>query len=280
MSAADPWERLRFSLSDPHWLRSWPRRYGFALLIVAVATLVRWGIGAVLGVFPPFALFFPAIILVALWAGFGPGVFATLLSAASVAFFFGATLNAFGTSRARDTIGFAAFLGVGAVICILADLSRRREARLREFERVLQGVEEMIVVVDRDYRYVIANDAFLKYRGMTKEQVIGRRATEILNPGVFETTIKPKLDESFQGKVVQYELRYKYPVLGERDLFISCFPIEGPKGVDRVACVFQDLTEKKRAAEELRTREDHFGFSWSRPPMQSGSPTYMTDGLT
>ena len=40
----------------------------------------------------------------------------------------------------------------------------RAEKRLQEYARVVEGLDEMIVVVDREYRYLIANHAFLKYR--------------------------------------------------------------------------------------------------------------------
>ena len=62
------------------------------------------------------------------------------------------------------------------------------------------GREEMIAVVDRDYRYVIANHAFLSHRGMKKEELVGRRISEVLNSGVFESTVKEKLDECLRGK--------------------------------------------------------------------------------
>ena len=122
----------------------------------------------------------------------------------------------------------------------------RAEARLREYEKCVEGLEEMIVVVDRDYRYLLANRAFLNYRGLTREQLVGHLAADLLNPGIFERVAKAKLDEALRGKVVKYELRYNYPKLGERDLFISYFPIEGPTGVDRVACVLRDITKRKQ----------------------------------
>ena len=71
----------------------------------------------------------------------------------------------------------------------------------------------------------------------------------------FETVFKPKLDECFQGKVVRFEFKYNYPDLGERDLLASYFPIEGPTGVDRIAVVVGDITERKQAEEALRTSE-------------------------
>jgi PAS domain S-box-containing protein len=102
------------------------------------------------------------------------------------------------------------------IVAVSRDITARKrtEERLQEFERVVESLEEMIVVVNREYRYVIANQAFLSYRGMTKEQVVGRLVVELLNPGVFETVAKEKLDECFRGKVVSYELKYKYPVVG------------------------------------------------------------------
>jgi PAS domain S-box-containing protein len=139
--------------------------------------------------------------------------------------------------------------GLPAIEAIARDIRERKRAeeRLREYEKAVEGVEEMIVVVDREYRYVLANRAFLNYRRMEREQVVGRSAPEILNEGVFETVVKEKLDECFQGNVVTFEMKYKYPKLGERDLSLAYFPIEGPQGVDRAACVLQDITERKRA---------------------------------
>ena len=147
------------------------------------------------------------------------------------------------------------------VVSISRDITERKrtEERLREFERVVESLEEMIVVVNREYRFVLANRAFLSYRGLTKEQVVGRSLAEVLNPRVFENIVKGKLDECFQGKVVKYELKYKYPEIGERDLSITYLPVEGQIGIDRAACVLQDVTESKQAEEALRAseREQH-----------------------
>jgi PAS domain S-box-containing protein len=116
----------------------------------------------------------------------------------------------------------------------------------------------MIVVVDHNYRYMMANRAFLDYRGMKSKDIIGRQVAEILDPSIFQTSVKPKLDECLQGKVVQYELRYPYPNLGDRDLFISYFPVKGPDGRYRAGCILKDITERKRAEVALRESEDRY----------------------
>ena len=154
--------------------------------------------------------------------------------------------------------------GVDRIACILHDITERKaeQQRLKEYERVVEGLEEMIVVLDRDHRYLIANRAFLKYRRMEKEEIIGHAVLEQLaSEGATQTALaltKQKLDECFQGKVVQYEKKQKYPKLGERDLLVSYFPIEGPTGVERVAAVMQDVTEQKRSEEALRRSEENY----------------------
>jgi signal transduction histidine kinase len=89
-------------------------------------------------------------------------------------------------------------------------------------------------------------------RNLTREHVVGRFVPEILGKEVFETVIKPKLDECFRGKVVRYERKFSYPTVGERDLLLSYFPIEAANGtIDRVACILHDITDRKRAEEAL-----------------------------
>lgn len=144
---------------------------------------------------------------------------------------------------------FAGYIG-----CAL-DVTERKlaEDKLREYERAVEGVEEMIVVVNREYRCLMANKEFLKKRNSAEEQVVGHFAHEFVNEQAYEAVVKPKLDECFQGKVVRFELRYTYPHIGERDLFVSYYPVEGSNGIDRAVCVLHDITDRKLAEKALST---------------------------
>ena len=129
---------------------------------------------------------------------------------------------------------------------------KRAEQRLREYEQAVEGAEDMIGVVDRQYRFLLANRQYLKMRNMTREQVVGSSIPDVLGKEIFEIVIKPKLDECFQGNVVTYEMKVSYPTVGERDLLVSYFPIEDVNGtIGRAACILHDITERKRAEEAL-----------------------------
>ena len=255
-----PADRRETTATSAYWLQARLQMYGFALVAVSAATLLRYGVDVEFGFTQPFIFFYPAIMLIALLGGFGPGLAATLLSATMADFFLMEPLHSFGGKKPRDMVGLLLFTVIGIALSALGDLFQRRGQRLEEFEKAVENLEEMITVVDRDYRYVLVNRAFLDYRGMKREDLLGRKISEVLDPAAFESTIKKKLDECFQGKIVQYEMRYNYPARGMRDLFVSYFPMEGPKGVERVTSVLQDITERKeakRALELFRKLIDH-----------------------
>lgn len=154
------------------------------------------------------------------------------------------------------------------MLAAVRDIGRRKKAEehLRDYGKVVEGLQEMIVVVDREYRCLIANRAYLDYRGMKREQVIGHLLPEILDKDVFERIVKPRFEECLRGKIVTFEMTCVYPRLGQRDLSLSYFPIEGRNGVDRIACVMQDITGQRRAAEALGASETRYRLLFERNP--------------
>ena len=135
---------------------------------------------------------------------------------------------------------------------------KRSEGRLQEYEKALESLDEMIVVVDRDYRYVIANRAYLNYRGLTSEQLIGQLVSTFLDKDIFHEVVKKRMDECFQGEIVKYEIRNKYSEMGERDIFAAYFPVEGSAGINRIVCVLQDITARKEAEKHLIQMESRY----------------------
>jgi PAS domain S-box-containing protein len=142
------------------------------------------------------------------------------------------------------------------VVGMVTDVTELKltEDKLREYEKAVEGAEVMVGVVDRQHRFLLANREYLKMRNLTREQVVGRSIPDVLGKEIFETILKPNLDECFRGKVVRYEAKFSYPTIGERDLLLSYFPIEAMSGtIDRVACILHDITDRKRAEEALST---------------------------
>ena len=146
---------------------------------------------------------------------------------------------------ARDEAGEVVGVSVAAL-----DFTARKQAeeQLQRYERVVEGLEEMILVIDREYRCVLANRSFLTYRATTREKLLGSLLSDFLDKEIFEHVVQGKLDECFQGQVVNYELDITYPDLGMREIQATYIPIEVSGGVTGAACVLRDMTERNRMA--------------------------------
>jgi PAS domain S-box-containing protein len=137
---------------------------------------------------------------------------------------------------------------------IVHDITERKKVQksLQEYENVVESSPNMIAVIDREYRYLIANPVYLQHVGKVRGQVIGHSVADVLGGEFFRKVVKVKLDKCFEGEVVRYETKHGSAELGERDPFASYIPIQGALGVDGAACVVQDITELKQAETALR----------------------------
>lgn len=137
---------------------------------------------------------------------------------------------------------------VVGVSCAVMDFTARRAAedKLRQYERLVEDFDEMVAVVDRNYRYVLTNRAFLKVFGGANARLEGRSIREFRDRDAIERIVIPNLDQCFCGNPVLFSMEYDLPGMGMRTLSVSYSPIEVSGEVETVACVLRDITDMKR----------------------------------
>lgn len=114
--------------------RGWPTRYGFSVLAAALATALQFGLRALGPSRLAFEFYYPAIVLVAVVAGFGPGLLTIVLTAVTGSYFFLEPPRTFVVRTAEDLLAPTVFAFTGLLLTLITCSRSRAEQGLRESE--------------------------------------------------------------------------------------------------------------------------------------------------
>ena len=243
--------------------------YIVALLAVALGWLVRQLLTTAFGEgLPTYITFYPAVVVVALLGGRGPGLLAAGLIAAGV-LAGGLPPVDFTFTRPIDIVGVLLFL---AMSLLIIEATRRyrlsrakaaafdyeaaaRAARSR-FEAALQESEERyrllveqaadgIFLVDGEGRYLDVNPAGAQMLGYRREEILARRLGDFLSPEE-SPRVAPVLDQVAEGAVVTSEWQ-----LRRKDGSTFCGQVVGRQLPDgRLLGVLRDVSAARRLEAE------------------------------
>jgi PAS domain S-box-containing protein len=114
-------------------------RYGFAVLAVGAAVLIRLPFHGLFSGGVPFLFFFPAIMAAGWYGGLGPGLLATGLSSSIALYFLLPPLRSFRLSNLSGAVQLCVFAAIGVFITLLNEglhrARRRAEAAALESRR-------------------------------------------------------------------------------------------------------------------------------------------------
>ena len=169
-----------------YWPHTWPRQYGFALMTVAGATLLRYPLGGLIGHNLPFVLFVPVILLVAWMAGLGPGVFAVFLSVVSAEYLFVGPAGSPPLGLPRTANGLILFSTLGIAITGVADIYRRRAKRLEESEDryrdLVEHCQDLVCTHDLEGKLLSVNPAAARMLGYEVAELLKMQLRELIAP--------------------------------------------------------------------------------------------------
>lgn len=130
---------------------------------------------------------------------------------------------------------------------------RRLEEHLHQFRRMMESSRDLFCIIDAEYRYTFANEAYAALYQLERSQIEGVYVADVVGKDFFERNTRPPIDRSLAGEPQVFEAERTYPHLGTRQLLIRYYPITSADGrVRQVGAVVTDVTDLKQAKAELR----------------------------
>ncbi len=134
---------------------------------------------------------------------------------------------------------------------VMRDRSEQKEAELAlarqtaTLRSVTQAIPASIAVVGNDEQYRFVNDAFVRWVGLERAQIIGRTIAEVLPQQDFARS-RTWVERALAGESVQFEREYEGRS-GLTHIAVSYIPLWLDSGkVDGFVAVLQDISQHKR----------------------------------
>lgn len=242
-------------------------RYGAAVLAVALGLLLRWLlVRAADGELPTYVTFYPAVMLVALYGGLGPGLVATILAALVVDYWVITPGTLFRYTTVAEAVALGLFTCMGAFLSGVAELYRRARQRSadyekelavreelaragQEWERTFQNVPDLIAILDPRHRIVRVNRAMAQRLGVSPEQCVGLACFRCVHGADAPVESCPHVKVLVDGR--EHAMEVHEDRLGG-DFLVTCSPLLDERGaVTGTVHVARDITERKQAEQEL-----------------------------
>ncbi|HEY7411382.1 MAG TPA: ATP-binding protein [Vicinamibacteria bacterium] len=263
-----------------------PALYASAALAV-VATAALWlllepllGAGAM-----SYTVFVLAVSAAAWYGGLGPGLFATLLGAATAFALSGAQARIPDDGLAGELVRMGAFVLVGVIVSALSEALHRARVKAEDGSRraqdaeqrwrtlaaerkqaedaarrsselvraVVEGVSDQVFVKDLEGRLLLANPAVVEALGRGERDVLGKRTDELASAEAAARSRHADAQVAASNAAVTYE---ESTTVGGRvrHFLVTKTPYrDGDGRVVGVIGMARDVTEQR--ASELRIRE-------------------------
>jgi PAS domain S-box-containing protein len=145
------------------------------------------------------------------------------------------------------------------IVSSVRDVTERKEKdnkllqNEQQFRHTLDNLLELVVILDHEMRYVYINNAGVEQTRFSREQILGRRITEVF-PGFENTEIYSIYRECLDNKVSRHlETEFTFPDGSTGWFEISIQPI--PEGIFVLSI---DRTPKKQAKLQLIAQKKFF----------------------
>jgi len=113
----------------------------------------------------------------------------------------------------------------------------------------------LIAYVDTSVRYIWINDTYVRWFGRPREEILGRRADEVLDAAAW-AAVKPHAERALAGEEVAFDNTVVFEGGGTRDVRASYVPHRDERGrICGFVALVTDVTETKAVERALRRSE-------------------------
>lgn len=120
------------------------------------------------------------------------------------------------------------------------------QEELKRYEEIIASSPNLVALLDTDYNYQMANDAYLAAFRQKREKLLGTNIRDLLGEEHFKKHSEPHLQKAFAGEIVYFDTWMNLPNLGRRFKSVTYHPLHSQDLKPKyIAINVQDITNLK-----------------------------------
>ena len=128
------------------------------------------------------------------------------------------------------------------------------ETQLHRFNHIITTIPNPMAFLSNDYCYLAVNNAYTTFYNIDRDQIIGKTPADFFGRSIFESKIKPHMDQCLKGESLRYEVEVDFPGNGRRWMEMAYFPYRNENGeIKGIVSHGLDITDVKRSEKKLAT---------------------------
>lgn len=170
---------------------------------------------------------------------------------------------------------------VEGVVCVARDITeyKKREQELRQYEKIVETIDDGVYVVNEEDRFVMINNAYAEMFGYDREELLGAHVSLIASEDVAQQAQQLEA-EMRRGMTETPMIEAKFPTTDGDQLFLEAtFALlsESDDATYRVGVV-RDITERKAREQKLQRQNERLDEFASVVSHDLRNPLRVADG--
>lgn len=121
--------------------------------------------------------------------------------------------------------------------------------------QALEAADDLIAVVDKDYKYLHVNKSFADFYGKKASDIIGQTVFGLVGKEIFENKLKKDFEKCFKGERRRIVVERDYPKAGKRTVSATYNPLKKGKEVVGAVIFIRDITDFLQKIKEIEKKD-------------------------
>ena len=127
------------------------------------------------------------------------------------------------------------------------------EETLQRYKYIVSSSTDMLALLDKQFTYLAANNAYIEAFKLTFKQLIGNTTAKVFGEEFFNTVIKSNADRCLGGEEVNYQEWMDFPAYGWCYMDVNYYPYYSKdKKIIGFVVNSRNITERKHAIEKIK----------------------------